>query len=140
MSKLPTKLPVLVIFILLIILTPRQAIYIADDFSQTQIVSGNTLLAPSMPVLLFTSYGSLIGDDMVDLLDCMWEKESSRGKNMIGDLGLAIGHYQIHISKHPEVSYWCAMDYECSKSWTARQIKEGNGGWWTTYKICLKVN
>jgi len=74
--------------------------------------------------------------DMADLLICIWKRESSFGKNMIGDKGKAFGHFQIWISKHP-VSYKCAMDFECSLNFTAQKIKEGKGQLWTTYKPCL---
>ena len=71
-----------------------------------------------------------------DLLDCMWLKESSRGKNMVGDSGLAIGHYQIHIDIHP-VSYDCAMDFYCSRDYTRMMILKGLGYLWTSYHKCL---
>ena len=74
--------------------------------------------------------------ELADLLICMWEKESSYGKFLIGDNRKAVGHFQIWISKHP-VSYECAMDFECSLDYTAKMIKEGKGNLWTTYKGCL---
>lgn len=76
-------------------------------------------------------------DELEKLLDCIWEKESSRGKNMIGDNGLAFGHYQIHLDKHP-VSYDCAMDFGCSRDYTRQMIKAGKGSWWTAFSPCLK--
>ena len=74
--------------------------------------------------------------EMVDLLFCLWEKESSFGKNMIGDRGKAIGHFQIWISIH-NISEECAMDFECSLEWVAQKVREGKGYLWTTYKPCL---
>lgn len=76
--------------------------------------------------------------EMARLLDCMWERESQRGdpRFMVGDGGLAIGHYQIHIDCHP-VSYDCAMDFECSRDYTRRMILAGDGWLWTSYDNCL---
>ena len=74
--------------------------------------------------------------ELTNLLICMWGKESSFGKFLIGDRGKAIGHFQIWISKHP-VSYNCAMDFECSLDYTAKMIKKGKGNLWTSYKGCL---
>ncbi len=78
----------------------------------------------------------IVDDELEKLLDCIWEKESGRGKNMIGDNGLAFGHYQIHLDKHP-VSYDCAMDYDCARAYTRRMIEVGRGGEWTSYNDCL---
>lgn len=74
--------------------------------------------------------------DKADLLICMWNKESTMGLKMIGDHGLAIGHFHIHINVHP-VSYECAMDLECSADYTSRMIDAGEGHLWTSFKKCL---
>ena len=74
--------------------------------------------------------------DKSEVLICMWEKESSFGIKMVGDHGLAIGHFQIHLDKHP-VSYDCAMDLECSANYTSQMIDKGFGYLWTSYKDCL---
>ena len=55
--------------------------------------------------------------ELTNLLICMWEKESSFGKFLIGDKGKAFGHFQIWISKH-DITYNCAMDFECSLDYT----------------------
>jgi len=113
-----------------------------DYVKQLNYLSENTLVSNVMPVLpyKFDVYGVLTGEDdyrylYPDLLDCMWFLESSRGQNMIGDNGKAIGHFQIHIDKHP-VSYECAMDYDCSSKFTAQMIHEGKGYLWTAYRLC----
>jgi len=75
--------------------------------------------------------------EMADLLICIWGRESSFGKRLIGDKGKAFGHFQIWVSKHP-VSYDCAMDFECSLNYTAEMIKKDKGNLWTTYSKCIK--
>jgi hypothetical protein len=74
------------------------------------------------------------------LLDCMWNRESSRGQNMFGDyrkgVPMATGHFQIWLSKHP-ITYDCAMDFDCSAKYTLEQIKAGKGYLWTSYRGCL---
>jgi len=83
-----------------------------------------------------TQTRAVVADDELErLLDCIWEKESSCGKNMVGDNGLAIGHYQIHIHCHP-VSYDCAMDFDCSRDYTRKMILAGKGYLWTAYSRC----
>lgn len=112
------------------------------------LIGGNSLKA-AVPPYIFPSQalGVLIGADKKDLIEakypeladillCMWGRESSYGRKMIGDKGKAFGHFQIWISKHL-VSYDCAMDFECSLDYTARKIKEGKGFLWTSYKKCL---
>jgi hypothetical protein len=104
--------------------------------------------------LYFNSLGSLagFGQEVVEyyispqkrakyanLTDCVWFGESSRGVNMVGDLGQAIGHFQIHINKH-DVSYSCAMDYFCSSAFFVQQVEAGRGYLWTTYDNCKKKN
>lgn len=74
--------------------------------------------------------------DIDDLLICMLKKESTYGTDLIGDHGLAIGSYQIHIDKHP-VSYWCAMNFECALQFTADMVKRGKGYLWTSWKKCI---
>ena len=76
--------------------------------------------------------------EMADLLICMVKKESDYGKNMVGDHGLAIGYFQIHIDKHP-VSYTCAMDLKCSLDYTVKMIKQNKGFLWTTFEPCRKL-
>jgi hypothetical protein len=72
------------------------------------------------------------------LVDCMWNEESSRGKNLKrGDHGLAYGHFQIHLIDNPEVTEECAMDYECSKQWTINQLEIGNCWKWPSYYRCI---
>ena len=70
------------------------------------------------------------------IMECLVRKESQYCQNMIGDHGLAIGCYQIHIDKHP-VSRECAMDFECSAYFTYNKIKDGKGYLWTPYYKCL---
>ena len=89
-----------------------------------------------IPAIKTQTRAVIVDNDLERLLDCIWEKESSRGKNMIGDNGLAIGHYQIHIHCH-NVSYDCAMDFECSRDYTRQMILAGKGYLWTTYYKCL---
>ena len=119
--------------------------------SEFVIIQGNSvkaIISPQTPN--FAIYGALVGKDdviylleqireeypeLADLLICMWEKESSYGKFLIGDNGKAFGHFQIWISKH-DITYNCAMDFECSLGFTAQKIKEGKGILWTTYKGC----
>ncbi|MFA5452699.1 MAG: hypothetical protein WC248_03925 [Candidatus Methanomethylophilaceae archaeon] len=81
------------------------------------------------------------GVRMSELLDCLWLNESSRGARMYGDYWngkpLAYGHYQIWLHIHPEVSYDCAMDLECSAAYTADEIRAGRLWQWTRYDYCL---
>ena len=114
-----------------------------DYESQLNIIGENTIEANYSPVFIvkLEVLGSLIEKDdyrylYPEILDCMWKKESTRGTNMIGDSGRAIGHFQIWISIHP-VTYECAMDYDCSSIYTAKMIHDGYGYLWTTYKPCL---
>jgi len=88
-------------------------------------------------------FGLMLGgtdNEMAELLDCIWFKESSRGQNMFGDYRngkpQAFGHFQIWLKYHP-VSYECAMDFECSAAFTEQKIREGKGHLWTVYKSCL---
>ena len=75
--------------------------------------------------------------EMDDLLIYMVFDESTYCLNLLGDckdnICLAYGCFQIHLDKH-NISYKCAMDFLCSLDWTATQIKNGNGWWWTSYK------
>jgi hypothetical protein len=73
---------------------------------------------------------------IASLLDCMWFKESHRGADKRrGDGGLAYGHFQIHIDKHP-VSEACALDFECSLDYTAQMVMAGKGYLWSSYYPC----
>lgn len=115
------------------------------------LIEKNSLKAVTSPCIFFPqTLGYLIDEnkknlieakypELVNTLICMWGKESSYGKNMIGDEGRAFGHFQIWISKHP-VTYQCAMDFECSLDYTAKMIKEGKGNLWTSYKRCVEQN
>lgn len=81
----------------------------------------------------------MVGEvDIEALLDCIWAKESGKGKNMLGDGGRAFGHYQIHLAIHP-VTYACAMDYECSRTYTKLMILQGKGYLWTSFTPCKKI-
>ena len=84
----------------------------------------------------YSGGGERGSEELEKTLDCMWERESSRGANMIGDNGMAYGHYQIWLSLHP-VSYDCAMDYECSRGYAREMILRGQGWLWTSYKNCV---
>ncbi len=84
----------------------------------------------------YSGGGERGSEELEKTLDCMWERESSRGANMLGDNGMAYGHYQIWISLHP-VSYDCAMDYECSRGYAREMILRGQGWLWTSYKNCI---
>ena len=75
-------------------------------------------------------------EPMAELLDCIWFNESGRGTRMIGDYGMAFGHYQWWLSLHPDMTYDCAMDYDCSTKKTAEAIEAGHSSWWTTYSRC----
>lgn len=78
--------------------------------------------------------------ELADLLICMWGKESSYGTQMIGDKGMAYGHFQIWLSLHKDVTYNCSMDFLCSLNWTAKKVQEGKGRLWSTYSKCLNKN
>lgn len=84
--------------------------------------------------------GKMVADDMERLLDCMWDRESTRGKNLYGDyyngIPRAYGHYQIWLKYHP-IGYDCAMDYDCARDYTRRMIEAGRGEEWTSYEECL---
>lgn len=119
-----------------------------DYVKQLNIIGENTLQANYMPNfgVKFATYGDLTGGDDTyylfrkdneKLIDCIWKKESSRGQNMVGDNGLAIGHFQIHIAVNG-VSEDCAMDYWCSSEYLIEQLMAGNSWKWPTYELCQK--
>lgn len=54
-------------------------------------------------------------------LKAMREKESFDGKKMTGDGGKSRGWYHIQIKMH-KVSDECALDFECSTSWTVKNL------------------
>lgn len=84
---------------------------------------------------------TIVDDEMERLLDCLAEKESSNGKNLYGDyrngVPTSFGAYQWRIHLHPQVSYDCAMDYDCARQKTREAIEQGFGWWWTSYNDCL---
>jgi len=84
---------------------------------------------------------TIVDDPMERLLDCIAEKESSNGKNLYGDyrngVPTSFGAYQWRVHLHPQVSYDCAMDYDCAREKAREAIKQGFGWWWTSYKECL---
>ena len=86
--------------------------------------------------------GKMVADDMERLLDCIAEKESSNGKNLYGDyrngVPTSFGAYQWRVHLHPQVSYDCAMDYDCAREKAREAIEQGFGWWWTTFSPCLK--
>lgn len=103
------------------------------------VADSNSLLALSTPSAPETSVRADLGvysDSMERLLDCLWLNESGRGKSMFGDNGMAFGHFQWWLSKHSNVTYDCAMDYDCSKEKTKEAILAGHSSWWTTYPKC----
>ena len=115
----------------------------------TKVFIGNSVMAVSNPWYsaqktlgtIFQGEESQIVrvDEGIDpLLYCKWGKESSwgRDKYIRGDHGLAYGDFQIHIDKH-DITEWCAMDFECSRNFTASKIKAGQGWLWTSYSKCL---
>ena len=111
-----------------------------DIFGSYLLIQNNSLM-PLSPIFngkpeireIYEKYPQL-----AETLICLWKEESQNGTNMIGDGRLAIGHFQIHIDKHPEVSYECAMDFSCSLKYTAENIIKGNQNWWSPIKneIC----
>jgi hypothetical protein len=84
---------------------------------------------------------TIVDDDMERLLDCLAKKESSNGKNLYGDyrngVPTSFGAYQWRVHLHPQVSYDCAMDYDCARQKTREAIEQGFGWWWTSYKDCI---
>ena len=94
-------------------------------------------IPPVRPQTLAT----IVDDEMERLLDCLAEKESSNGKNLYGDyrngVPTSFGAYQWRVHLHPQVSYDCAMDYDCARQKTMEAIEQGFGWWWTSYKECL---
>jgi len=101
-------------------------------------ITGNSIIAPKIQYKKQKTLGSLITSDLVD---CVWKRESSRGKNMFGDYKngepRAYGHFQIWLSVHP-ITYECAMDFECSSNYFKKKVSEGKGYLWTTYEECIK--
>jgi len=64
--------------------------------------------------------------------------ESSLNPDAVGDgFYNSRGLYQISEHYHPQVSDECAFDPVCSTQWTVRQLKAGNGHWWTQYHLAL---
>lgn len=115
---------------------PNLKIVALPDASAYITVGDCAVKAMIPPVMPKTRTEAVI---VTPLLDCMWNKESSRGQNMFGDyrkgIPMATGHFQIWLSKHP-ISYDCAMDFDCSAKYTLEQIKAGNGRFWTSYQGC----
>ena len=93
------------------------------------------------PPIRTETRATIVDDPMERLLDCIAEKESSNGKNLYGDyrngVPTSFGAYQWRIHLHPQVSYDCAMDYDCARAYTRRMIEVGRGGEWTSYNDCL---
>lgn len=81
--------------------------------------------------------------EKANLLICLWERESSKGRNMYGDFRngepMAFGHFQVWLKYHP-ISYECSMDLECSLQFTAEMIEKGYGRLWTPYNRCKKMS
>jgi len=84
---------------------------------------------------------TIVDDEMERLLDCIAENESSNGKNLYGDyrngVPTSFGAYQWRVHLHPQVSYDCAMDYDCAREKAREAIEQGFGWWWTSYNDCL---
>ena len=84
---------------------------------------------------------TIVDDEMERLLDCIAENESSNGKNLYGDyrngVPTSFGAYQWRVHLHPQVSYDCAMDYDCAREKAREAIEQGFGWWWTSYKDCI---
>ena len=116
---------------------PRGQIERKDDITSSLLLTQNNSLLPISYyfngriefIEIYDKYPQL-----AETLICLWWEESRYGTDMIGDGGLAIGHFQIHIDKHPEVSYECSMDFSCSLKFTAESIMKGNQNWWSPIK------
>jgi len=68
---------------------------------------------------------------------CAYNEESDYGRNLTrGDNGRAYGHWQIHLAIH-NISYECAMNFECSTDWTINMWRKGEAHLWTGYNNCL---
>ena len=105
--------------------------YIIDDNCDTDYNLTGVCGKDEMLGIIYEKY-----PENAKLLACMLKKESSYGTDLIGDHGLAIGPYQIHIDKH-DVSYWCAMNFRCSLDFVAQKLNEGKGYLWTAYRKCI---
>ena len=93
------------------------------------------------PPIRTETRATIVDDPMERLLDCIAEKESSNGKNLYGDyrngVPTSFGAYQWRVHLHPQVSYDCAMDYNCAREKAREAIEQGFGWWWTSYNDCL---
>lgn len=112
-------------------LIPRR-IAIEPPVAQAATVS-NKIDSTSTVKQYVEAQAKLLGVSIIPV-DWILDHESQDGTNMKGDDGKSIGYWMIYLAKHPEVSYACAMNLQCSTQWTLTQILKGNINWWTTWK------
>jgi hypothetical protein len=95
-------------------------------------------IAPHYTPLVYTL--GYLDPEMEELIDCVWNAESSRGQNLFGDYKdgypRAFGQFQIWLEYHP-ITYECAMDFECSAGYFVEMVEQGKGSCWTTYPDCI---